>query len=165
MGNGSTPFSGGDVQTRGFGANPWLDEVRQRLIERACYESVYRLRCCIHTAQKKSSAFPCRVSACQRTAGKGSRKKNVPRLFIHWMMCRGRTPPEAMWLSSFVAIGYYQASAPAVRAYAVAVTDRGGTCLRCASACCEAVSKCPSVRDDVRWRHRQHEPMGAAGGP
>ncbi|MBO4906719.1 MAG: hypothetical protein J5486_06775 [Bacteroidaceae bacterium] len=33
--------------------------------------------------------------------------------------------PEAIWLSSFVALGYYQASAPAVRAYVVAVTDRG----------------------------------------
>ena len=32
------------------------------------------------------------------------------------------------------------------------------------AALCEAVSKYPSVRDNVRWRHRQQEQMGFAGG-
>lgn len=32
------------------------------------------------------------------------------------------------------------------------------------AASCVAVSKYPSVRDDVRWRHRQQEQMGFAGG-
>ena len=73
----------------------------------------------------ETSDFTCRVPACQHTAGKDSRKKSVPRLFTYRMMCRGRTPPEAIWLISFVALGYNQASAPAVRAYVVAVTDRG----------------------------------------